>query len=86
MSTNYKTILVTGCAGFIGSNFVEYLANREEYHIVVLDKLTYAGNLKNLEAVNSLKYTFIKIFLLNQNQFLIVINCMKLSIFIKTLS
>ena len=54
-----KNVLVTGGCGFIGSNFIEYLANREEYHIVVLDKLTYAGNLKNLEAVDSLRYTFI---------------------------
>jgi len=54
-----KNVLVTGGCGFIGSNFVEYLATRDEYHIVVLDKLTYAGNLKNLEAVDNLKYTFI---------------------------
>ena len=54
-----KNVLVTGGCGFIGSNFVEYLAVKDEYHIVVLDKLTYAGNLKNLEAVDNLKYTFI---------------------------
>lgn len=46
-------ILVTGGAGFIGSNFIRYLLNqvqagRADYHIVNLDKLTYAGNLENL--------------------------------------
>jgi dTDP-glucose 4,6-dehydratase len=45
-------ILVTGGAGFIGSNFVHHLLlNHPDDHVVVLDKLTYAGNLKNLEAV-----------------------------------
>ena len=44
-------ILVTGCAGFIGSNFVHtWLANRDE-PVVNLDKLTYAGNLENLAAL-----------------------------------
>jgi dTDP-glucose 4,6-dehydratase len=48
-----KNILVTGGAGFIGSNFVRLLINRDYiYNVVVLDKLTYAGNLKNLEEVN----------------------------------
>ncbi|MBW2307539.1 MAG: dTDP-glucose 4,6-dehydratase [Deltaproteobacteria bacterium] len=43
-----KRILVTGGAGFIGSNFVRYLLNRyPEYSIMVLDALTYAGNLDN---------------------------------------
>ena len=43
-------LLVTGGAGFIGSNFVHYTLTRHpEWKIVVLDKLTYAGNLKNLE-------------------------------------
>ena len=44
-----KNVLVTGGAGFIGSNFVHLLMEkRPDYHITVLDKLTYAGNLKNL--------------------------------------
>ncbi len=54
-----KNVLVTGGCGFIGSNFIEYLCNRGEYHIVVLDKLTYAGNIKNLEKIDITKYTFI---------------------------
>jgi len=44
-------ILVTGGAGFIGSNFVHYELDRYQDEIVVLDKLTYAGNLENLAAV-----------------------------------
>lgn len=44
-----KTILVTGGAGFIGSNFVRYLfEGYPDYHIIVLDALTYAGNIENL--------------------------------------
>lgn len=45
-------MLVTGGAGFIGSNFVHYtLTNRPEYQITVIDKLTYAGNPNNLSSV-----------------------------------
>lgn len=45
-------ILVTGAAGFIGSNFVEYMVKKHpEYKIIVLDKLTYAGNIENLNKV-----------------------------------
>ena len=45
-----RTLLVTGAAGFIGSNFVRMLLGRgENLRIVALDKLTYAGNLRNLE-------------------------------------
>lgn len=57
-----KTILVTGCAGFIGSNFVPYLLDKyKNYNIVNLDLLTYAGDLKNLEEVeDNERYGFIK--------------------------
>jgi dTDP-glucose 4,6-dehydratase len=47
-----KNILVTGGAGFIGTNFVYYMANKG-YGIVVLDKLTYAGGKDNLEPLGS---------------------------------
>ena len=55
-------ILVTGGAGFIGSNFIRHvLANRPEIAVVNYDKLTYAGNLANLESVaNHSQYRFIK--------------------------
>jgi dTDP-glucose 4,6-dehydratase len=44
-----KTILVTGGAGFIGSNFVHYIYNKySDYRVIVLDALTYAGNMDNL--------------------------------------
>lgn len=53
-------LLITGGAGFIGSNFVHYwLKNHPDDKIVVLDKLTYAGNLENLESVKD-KIVFIK--------------------------
>jgi dTDP-glucose 4,6-dehydratase len=55
-------ILVTGGAGFIGSNFVSHALKRwREAEVVVLDKLTYAGNLANLDAVkDDPRFTFIK--------------------------
>src|SRR3989344_3837231 len=55
-------ILVTGGAGFIGSNFITYMMEKyPAYKIVNLDKLTYAGNLENLKTVeNNPKYKFIK--------------------------
>ena len=51
-------LLVTGGAGFIGSNFVEYLSKKYNYKLIILDKLTYAGNLDNLKGLNY--YKFIK--------------------------
>src|SRR3954451_14589816 len=44
------TLLITGGAGFIGSNLVQYVLDHTDDRVVVLDKLTYAGNLANLEA------------------------------------
>ena len=55
-------LLITGGAGFIGSNFVRYMVNKyPEYQIVNLDLLTYAGNLENLKDIeNASNYTFVK--------------------------
>ncbi len=57
-----KTYLVTGGAGFIGSNFIHFmLKNYDDIKIINLDKLTYAGNLENLKSVeNNPNYTFIQ--------------------------
>ncbi|MBW1293884.1 dTDP-glucose 4,6-dehydratase [Aquimarina litoralis] len=57
-----KNLLITGGAGFIGSNFVCYLLEKyPKTHIVNIDKLTYAGNTENLDEIgNSTNYTFIE--------------------------
>ncbi|MCD6384375.1 dTDP-glucose 4,6-dehydratase [Candidatus Sumerlaeota bacterium] len=57
-----KTILITGGAGFIGSNFVHHILDTyPDYRVKVLDKLTYAGNLDNLrDVMDDDRFTFIK--------------------------
>src|SRR3982074_2020646 len=57
-----RRMLVTGAAGFIGTNFVHFWAEHHPGDVVIgLDALTYAGNLSNLEALaNNERFTFIK--------------------------
>ena len=62
MSLTKKSLLLTGCAGFIGSNFIPYFLNKyPQYQLIHLDALTYAGNLSNLSEVESeSRYIFIE--------------------------
>mgnify|MGYP001818572391 CR=1 FL=1 len=59
-----KNLLVTGGAGFIGSNFVHHILEKYAgYRVVVFDKLTYAGNLDNLQGVGERfagRYAFVQ--------------------------
>lgn len=56
-----QTLLITGGAGFIGSNFVHYIMANTSYRIINLDKLTYAGNLNNLKSISyHPRHVFIK--------------------------
>jgi len=58
---NKSITLVTGGAGFIGSNFIEFLMNFSNDNVINIDKLTYAGNLDNLKSVeNNSRYIFLK--------------------------
>ncbi len=52
-------VLITGGAGFIGSNYINLFIEDENIHIVNLDKLTYAGNLENIRIPDHENYTFI---------------------------
>ena len=56
-----KNLLITGGAGFIGSNFVRMMLEKyPDYHLTVYDKLTYAGNLDNLlDVQDNPRYRFV---------------------------
>ena len=57
------TVIITGGAGFIGSNFIFYMLEKHPtYRIVCLDKLTYAGNLSTLKsAMDNPNFRFVKL-------------------------
>ena len=62
MMKNRRTVLVTGGCGFIGANFIHLLLSEyTDWRVINLDKLTYAGNLKNLQSIADREnYRFIK--------------------------
>jgi dTDP-glucose 4,6-dehydratase len=55
-----RKLLVTGGAGFIGSNFVHYVIEHTDHHVTVLDKLTYAGNRASLSGLAESRLTFVQ--------------------------
>lgn len=56
-----EKVVITGGCGFIGSNLIRWaLANRKDWQIINLDKLTYAGNLENLAGINDPHYHFVQ--------------------------
>ncbi len=55
-----QKLLVTGGAGFIGSNFVHYVMEHTDAHVTVLDRLTYAGNLASIKGLPSERFHFVK--------------------------
>ena len=64
----YKTIIVTGGAGFIGSNFIKYMMHKHPtYNIICVDALTYAGKMQNiLDLFNNPRFDFYKINICNE--------------------
>ena len=67
---NIKTILVTGGAGFIGSELVRYLVSSTSHKVINVDKLTYSGNLQSLESIdNSKRYHFEQIDICDEIEF-----------------
>ena len=67
---NIKTILVTGGAGFIGSELVRYLIHSTNHKVINVDKLTYSGNLQSLKSIdNSKRYHFEQIDICDEIKF-----------------
>ena len=68
MNTN-KTIIVTGGAGFIGSELIRYLIENTKHKVVNIDKLTYSGNLESLISIASnSNYIFEQIDICDENE------------------
>lgn len=77
-----RTYLVTGGAGFIGSNYIHYMFRKydNEIRIINVDALTYAGNLENLKEVeNRENYTFIKADITDKDAIAKILRRMKLT-------
>ena len=65
---NLKKVIVTGGYGFIGSNLIKYLLNKN-YFVINVDKLSYSANLYNLKEIQNNKYTFFKTDINNRKSF-----------------
>ena len=76
---NIKKVIVTGGYGFIGSNLVKYLLQKN-YFVINIDKLTYSANLYNLKDLKNSKYVFYKADINNKNIFLKILKKHKPSV------
>jgi dTDP-glucose 4,6-dehydratase len=75
---NYKKLLITGGAGFIGSAVIRHIIHNTDHHIVNIDKLTYAGNLESLASVkDNERYTFEQVDICNTIEIRRVFNAYK---------
>jgi dTDP-glucose 4,6-dehydratase len=73
--SNYKKLLITGGAGFIGSAVIRHIINNTDHHVVNVDKLTYAGNLESLTSIeDNERYVFEQVDICNASEIRRVFN------------